>query len=103
MYLYVTHWYLFTHVSIARINASHLTSSNSTTVKSLRIARVAQPWKQILQWIGRRRYTITDQDPRLAPGEVPDFPAPTAVIWLDMAELVNGGAVATNVHAILID
>ena len=29
------------------------------------------------------------------PGEL--FPAPTAIIWLDMAELVNGGTVATNV------
>ena len=43
------------------------------------------------------QYTITDQDPRLSPGETPDFPAPTAVIWLDMAELVNGGAVAQHV------
>ena len=28
----------------------------------------------------------------------PEFPAPTAMIWLDMAEVVNGhGSIATNV------
>jgi OPT family oligopeptide transporter len=27
----------------------------------------------------------------------PEFPAPTAVIWLDMAEVVNGGKIADNV------
>jgi len=27
----------------------------------------------------------------------PQFPAPTAEIWIDMAKLVNGGAIATNV------
>lgn len=67
------------------------------------IGTVASVGFSVAAWmLYSSQYTITDSDPRLGPDDVADFPAPTAAIWLDMAMVVNGGAVANGVLPVCI-
>ena len=67
------------------------------------IGTVASVGFSVAAWmLYSSQYTITDSDPRLGPGDVADFPAPTAAIWLDMAMVVNGGTVANGVLPVCI-